>query len=88
MLEGIFQEALSRGFVGDMIELPDIVEPASVALDRPAVYGISADGKRLTLESVDLAARPLIVAVVNPGCRFRGQTGRASTLEARRASIS
>lgn len=98
VLEDIFSEALSRGFVGDMIEqmniryvaerqwdkarelfrrfpskeleVPEIVEPASVASDGPAVYDVSADGKRLTLEAVDLAARPLIVAVVDPGCHF------------------
>lgn len=98
VLEDIFQEAYSRGFVGDMIEqlhvryvaerrwnkakelfqrfpakereLPEIVEPASVALDGPAVYDVSADGKRLTLEAVDLVSRPLIVAVVDPGCHF------------------
>lgn len=98
VLEDIFQEALSRGFVGDMItqmhrryvaerqwgkdralfqrfpskerELPEIVEPASVALDGPAAYDVSEDGKRLTLEAVDLVSRPLIVAVVDAGCHF------------------
>lgn len=98
VLEDIFQEALGRGFVGDMIaqmhrryvaerqwgkdralfqrfpskerELPEIVEPAAVALDGPAAYDVSPDGKSLTLEAVDLVSRPLIVAVVDPGCHF------------------
>ncbi len=98
VLEDIFQEALSRGFVGDMItqlhrryvaerqwgkdralfqrfpskerELPQIVEPAAVAVDGPAAYDVSPDGKRLTLEAVDLVSRPLIVAVVDAGCHF------------------
>lgn len=61
---------LLRRFPSKERELPEIVEPASVPLDGPAVYDVSADGKRLTLEAVDLASRPLIVAVVDPGCHF------------------
>lgn len=61
---------LAASFPSKERELPEIVEPASVPLDGPAVYDVSPDGKRLTLEAVDLVSHPLVVAVVNPGCHF------------------
>lgn len=61
--------SLADEFESKSMQLPNIVEPSTPAPATAAIYRISADGKTLTYEPVDLS-KTMIVSAVSPGCHF------------------
>jgi len=74
--------ALYARFPWKGLEVPEVRE-ASASVDGPAVYEVSEDGTALTLQPLDIASRPTIVAVVSGGCHFSREAEAAIAADPR-----
>jgi hypothetical protein len=75
-------KALQLRFPWKALNVPE-VHVGSGPVDGPAVYEVSHDGKVLTLQQVDIASRPIIVAVVSGGCHFSQEADAAIAADPR-----
>jgi len=50
--------------------VPDLREPAEHLGKACNLYRVSADGKHLDLEPVDISVKPVMIAIMSPDCHF------------------
>lgn len=75
-------KALHLRFPWKALNVPE-VHAGSGPVDGPAVYEVSDDAKALTLQQVDIASGPIIVAVVAGGCHFSREADAAIAADPR-----